>query len=170
MDFLRAFYGKIISTGNSMQSFLLLLMRLYWGYSFFQAGWGKINQMQPVITYFGSSGIPFPEYMAPFVAWVECIGGLCLLFGFASRLVAIPLAINMIVAMFTAHQKETFAVINAAFGMINHFPKFMDKMPAFIKLLPFNYLLTSLVVLCFGPGGISVDFIFKKIFSEKRGR
>ena len=169
MNFFRSFYEKIISTGNSLQSFLLLLMRLYWGFSFFQAGWGKIYQMQPVIKYFGSLGIPFPGYIAPFVAWVECIGGLCLLFGFASRLVAIPLAINMIVAMLTAHQKETFVMLTAAFGMITNFQHFMDKMPSFIKLLPFNYLLTSLVVLCFGPGGISVDYLLKKIFTGKRG-
>ena len=44
-------------------------------------------------------GIPSPEVMAPFVGVVEIVGGLLLLAGFLSRLAAIPLIINMLVAI-----------------------------------------------------------------------
>jgi uncharacterized membrane protein len=43
-------------------------------------------------------GIPSPEVMAPFVGVVEIVGGVLLLAGFLTRLAAIPLIINMLVA------------------------------------------------------------------------
>jgi putative oxidoreductase len=46
-------------------------------------------------------GIPFPEVMAPFVGMVEIVGGVLLLAGFLTRLAAIPLIINMLVAITT---------------------------------------------------------------------
>lgn len=44
-------------------------------------------------------GIPAPEVMAPFVGCVEIIGGSLVLIGFATRLAAIPLLINISVAI-----------------------------------------------------------------------
>ena len=46
-------------------------------------------------------GIPAPEVMAPFVAVVEIAGGLMLLVGLLTRLAAIPLIIDMLVAIAT---------------------------------------------------------------------
>jgi uncharacterized membrane protein YphA (DoxX/SURF4 family) len=46
-------------------------------------------------------GIPSPEIMAPFVGAVEIAGGVLLLAGFLTRLAAIPLIINMLVAITT---------------------------------------------------------------------
>ncbi len=46
-------------------------------------------------------GIPFPELMAPFVGTVEMVCGLLLILGLATRLAAIPLLINIGVAILT---------------------------------------------------------------------
>jgi putative oxidoreductase len=46
-------------------------------------------------------GIPSPEIMAPFVGVVEIVGGVLLLAGFITRLAAMPLIINMLVAITT---------------------------------------------------------------------
>ena len=46
-------------------------------------------------------GIPAPEVMAPFVGIVEVFGGLMLLVGLLTRLAAIPLIIDMLVAIYT---------------------------------------------------------------------
>jgi putative oxidoreductase len=46
-------------------------------------------------------GIPAPEVMAPFVGVVEIAGGLMLLAGLLTRLAAIPLIIDMLVAIAT---------------------------------------------------------------------
>jgi uncharacterized membrane protein YphA (DoxX/SURF4 family) len=46
-------------------------------------------------------GIPAPEIMAPFVGVVEIVCGLLILLGLRTRLAAIPLIIDMIVAIAT---------------------------------------------------------------------
>jgi uncharacterized membrane protein YphA (DoxX/SURF4 family) len=46
-------------------------------------------------------GIPAPEILAPFVGVVEIVGGTFLLLGLLTRLAAIPLIIDMIVAILT---------------------------------------------------------------------
>lgn len=170
MDFTRNFYQKIIGVGSFLQHFLLLAIRLYWGFSFFQAGWGKLNNIQPVINFFGNLGIPLPTFNAYLVGGVETIGGLFLLFGFASRLAAIPLSITMIAALFTAHINATSEMFAALFNIHGNFEVFMAKMGKLTDEAPFNYLLASLVVLCFGPGKISIDFILEKLFSKNKKR
>jgi putative oxidoreductase len=48
---------------------------------------------------FAKIGIPAPELMGPFVGVVEIVCGSLLLLGLATRLAAIPLAIDMLVAL-----------------------------------------------------------------------
>lgn len=48
---------------------------------------------------FAKIGIPAPELMGPFVGVVEIVCGSLLLVGFATRLAALPLVINMLVAL-----------------------------------------------------------------------
>ncbi|MGA8163438.1 MAG: DoxX family protein [Waddliaceae bacterium] len=150
---LRNFYQGIISIGNFLQSFLLLAMRLFWGFQFFQAGYGKLQNIGPVANYFSSLGVPFAEFTALALGWIECIGGICLFLGFASRLIVIPLACVMISALFFGHRE-------AALGMFSN-PQ------TFISQTPFTYLLTTIIVFCFGPGKISIDSLFKKLFFRK---
>ena len=50
---------------------------------------------------FTKIGIPSPEIMAPFVGVVEIVGGLLLLVGLLTRLAAVPLIIDMLVAITT---------------------------------------------------------------------
>lgn len=167
MDFIKSFNQKITSVGSFLQHFLLLAIRLYWGAAFFLAGWGKLTNIEPVIHFFGKLGIPFPSFNAYFVGGIEAIGGLCLLFGFASRLAALPLAIAMIVAFLTAHFNPTSEMFVALKNIHQNFIVFMDKADKFTNEAPFNYLLASLVIFCFGPGKISIDFVLSKIFSKK---
>jgi uncharacterized membrane protein YphA (DoxX/SURF4 family) len=48
---------------------------------------------------FAKIGIPMPALMAPFVGLVEIIGGAALVLGLLSRVVAIPLLVDMLVAI-----------------------------------------------------------------------
>ncbi len=48
---------------------------------------------------FAKIGIPAPEVMGPFVGMVEIVCGSLLLVGLATRLAALPLIINMLVAL-----------------------------------------------------------------------
>jgi putative oxidoreductase len=48
---------------------------------------------------FAHIGIPAPDILAPFVGGLETIGGLALLLGLGTRLLAVPLLISMLVAI-----------------------------------------------------------------------
>ena len=48
---------------------------------------------------FARIGIPFPELLAPFVGVVEMIGGALLLAGVLTRVVCLPLLVNMALAI-----------------------------------------------------------------------
>ncbi len=145
-------YDSFMGFGVCLQSYLLLAMRLFWGTSFVLMGYGKIMNPDPVIEMFTSLGIPYPEFNVMFVGWVECIGGLMLLFGLLSRLAVIPLSIILIVALFTAH-------IDATLGIFQDPQRFINQMP-------FNYLLTCLFVFSFGPGKFSIDGLCGKAFCK----
>src|ERR1700760_763215 len=136
-------YGWFLKALNSLQSPFLLLIRVYWGWQFLQSGIGKFNHIEKVISFFTDLGIPAPTINAYFNASLETVGGLLLILGLASRLIAVPLTINMIVAYITA-DKEALT-------------SFFSESGKFFGADPFPFLLVSLLVLLFGPGKLSLD-------------
>ncbi len=136
-------HALFVKFGTMLQSPLLLVMRVWWGWSFFQTGLGKLKNHADTADFFQTLGIPMPGLNAWVAASVECLGGLFLLVGFASRLSAIPLSITMIVAYLTADNEALKSLFSDT-----------DK---FTSATPFLFLLTTLLVLAFGPGAFSVD-------------
>ena len=59
-----------------LQCPLLLLIRVYWGWQFWQTGWGKLTDISKPIEYFTSLGIPFPVFNAYFIGILEAGGGI----------------------------------------------------------------------------------------------
>jgi putative oxidoreductase len=88
----------------------LLILRIVLGVIFFKAGSGKLfgwfggPGIEGATQLFQGLGIPAPHAQAIFVGCTELLGGSALILGFLSRLAAIPLAITMVVAIFTAHR------------------------------------------------------------------
>lgn len=136
--------------GCFFQAPLLLVIRLYWGYQFAIAGYGKFLDLEKVTSFFTSLGIPFPDINAICVAGVEFGCGLLLLIGLFSRLAAIPLIVVMSVAYLTTEQ----AALEALF--------FAFDPSLFFQATPFLFSYASLVVFCFGPGKISCDYLIQK--------
>ncbi|MEK6718123.1 MAG: DoxX family protein [candidate division NC10 bacterium] len=62
--------------------------------------------------FLGQVGIPAPMLAAVVVTLVEFLGGLALLLGLFTRWAAIPLAINMAVAILTVHLQAGFFLPN----------------------------------------------------------
>ncbi len=149
-------YQYLIFLGGLLKSPILLLCRLYWGWHFMMAGWEKLNHIEQFIQLLTHYHIPAASVQAYLAAGIEFIGGLCLLLGFASRLVAIPLIIVMMTAYSTVHVESLQALF---------------KQPSlFVAEAPFNFLLTALIVLAFGPGRFSVDFMLERwLFSRAEG-
>jgi len=81
-----------------------LLFRVYLAPIFIIAGYGKLSGFENTVYYFGEYlGLPFPQLMAALAGTTEFVGGWLLLFGLATRWIALPLMGTMLVAAVTAH-------------------------------------------------------------------
>src|SRR5713101_6961445 len=150
------YYRLLIHASSSLESPFLLAVRLYWGWQFTQTGWGKLTNIGKVIGFFTDLGIPAPVLNAYFVSALEFAGGLLLLLGLGSRLTALPLVIDMIVAYITADREALFSIISNP-----------DK---FTAAAPYTFLVASLIVLIFGPGKVSVDALVTGRRGERQVR
>lgn len=104
------FYKLLFSGPKAIADHFLwagpLLARLVTGYTFMVAGWGKLNNLDGIISYFQELGIPYPEILTPFTAGWEFIGGLFLMIGFMTRISAGALAVIMLVAIASAKWED----------------------------------------------------------------
>ena len=84
-----------------------LALRLYLAPIFIGVGAHKFANWDDMVAWFGNPdwglGLPMPAVMVFLAASAELFGGLALLVGAATRLVAIPLMVTMMVAAGTAH-------------------------------------------------------------------
>ena len=92
-----------------------LLLRLYLAPIFIAAGLHKFHNFDDIVSWFGNPewglGLPAPELMAFLAASTELIGGLLLVIGLATRWIAMPLMVTMLVAAFSVHwQHGWFAI------------------------------------------------------------
>lgn len=150
VSFVRAAYALLIRLASALQSPFLLVVRLYWGWSFFQTGKGKLSDLSQPTEFFTSLHIPFPGISAALAGSTECFGGLLLLLGLASRLTSLPLIFTMIIAYITAENEALRAIFSDP-----------DK---FLNATPFQFLFAALLVLIFGPGTFSIDYLLSRKF------
>jgi putative oxidoreductase len=76
-----------------------MVIRLMAGGVFFWEGILKFVYENQGVGRFTKLGIPFPLVTAPFVGWLEIVGGILLMLGLGTRLIAIPFIAEMLVAM-----------------------------------------------------------------------
>jgi len=131
-----------------LQSLLLLIIRLYWGWGFFLTGKGKLMDLSRPTEFFQSLGIPFPHAQAILAGATECFGGLLLIAGLCSRLISIPLTILLTVAYLTADLDKVKVIFSDP-----------DK---FLAADEFLFLFLVVLVFAFGPGKFSIDWLLKR--------
>lgn len=151
---MRSFYEALIRAGDCFSNYLLLAMRLFWGYQFFQSGLGKLSNIPNIIQFFLNLGIPFAEANAYTVASLEAVGGILLMVGLGSRLISLPLIATMCTAYATAHRD---ALLNV----------FKDP-DTFFQQAPFLFLVTCLLVFSFGPGKFSLDYLLQRLIKKSK--
>ena len=80
----------------------ILLIRILVGWVFLSEGIQKFLFPGSLgVGRFVKIGIPWPQVMAPFVGVVEIVCGALLLLGFLTRLAAVPLLIDILVALYS---------------------------------------------------------------------
>jgi len=129
-----------------------LLARLVLGWVFFKSGWGKLHNLSQVTEYFQSLGIPAASIQAPFVAGLEFICGLMLVFGLLTRLAAVPMMGTMVVALLTA-KLEAIQDVDDATG----FSKLTAMMGNLFNQSEFLYILLLGWLVVAGAGAVSLD-------------
>jgi putative oxidoreductase len=131
-----------------------ILIRLAVGGVFCTSGLIKFLYANQGAGRFAKLGIPAPELMANFVGVVEIAAGLLLAVGLATRLAAIPLVFNMLVAIFTSKLPLLFGPgpepVAAA-------PKVGLWAFAYQSRLDFTMLLGCLFLFAVGAGAWSLD-------------
>jgi putative oxidoreductase len=88
----------------------VLVLRIVVGVTFVAHGLDKLADLSSAEQFFASLDIPAPGLTAPFVAVTETVGGVLLIAGLATPLVGAALAIDMFVALLTAHIGHGFFV------------------------------------------------------------
>ncbi len=92
-----------------------LALRLYLFVPFWMAGTNKWAGFENTVAWFGNAdwglGLPAPMLLAFLATWTEILGAVFLLLGFATRYIAVPLMITMIVAIFSVHWPNGWAAI-----------------------------------------------------------
>ncbi len=76
-----------------------LTVRVVFGYFWLETGIAKVHNLEGFTMRFMGWGIPYPAFSAGLSAWTELLGGLLLMLGLFTRLVCIPMLINMAVAV-----------------------------------------------------------------------
>lgn len=114
------FYQTFFSKSQILSGLPPLLFRLILAPIMIIAGYSKlgfsenpetflqaISALPSIVSWFGNSewglGLPFPSLLAFLAAWTEFLGGWLLLIGLFTRLVSIPLAFTMVVAISSVH-------------------------------------------------------------------
>jgi putative oxidoreductase len=118
-----------------------LVLRVTVGVVFVGTGWGKLHSLDDVTTFFTELHIPAPALQARIVAGTEFFGGLLLLVGLGTRLVALPLAFTMAIAIATAKLSD----VGDAFD--------------FFGLDEWTYLVIFAALAIVGPGAASLDAV-----------
>lgn len=172
-----------------------LALRLYLAPILMQAGYNKLSHFSDTVAWFANPdwglGLPFPTLFAALAGGTEFFGAILLLLGLATRLVAIPMIITMLVAALTVHwQNGWLAIADASSWLANE--QVMDaanKLARAKNILQnhgnyewltssgnfvilnngiefaITYLLMLLVLLMFGGGRyVSLDYYLAKRF------
>lgn len=143
-------HDKLFKVADFFQTPFLLFIRVFWGGVFFQKGFEKFSNFPSTVGFLDGLGIPVPTVSAFLLASTEYLGGLCLIFGLASRIVSLPLCFAALVAYQTVYRGEFFSL-------------------TFYEAPPFSFLMVPAIVLLFGPGKISLDYLVGWFLSSSGG-
>jgi putative oxidoreductase len=147
-------YSKFALTADQLQSFVLLLLRLAWGWQLAESGYGHLTHIENTVKAFIRWDVPFPVLNVYISAYTELIGGSLLILGLATRLISVPLVFNFIVAIVAASRKD----IADAFANKG----FIAGWDAITNDGAFPFLMLALIMLAFGPGRASVDHLLRR--------
>ena len=140
-------------TLNRWAEWYAIPLRLIVGYGFIEHGYAKLARGPESFTnILHALGMPFPSFLAWATIAVELMGGLLILLGALVTLASIPMAVVLLVAIFTVHLPNGFSSIKllSVDGAGAHFGQ-----PGYETDL--LYLAGLMALVLGGSGRLSVD-------------
>ncbi len=153
---LHGLHGWFVRVVSSAQSPFLLAVRLYWGWQLGEDSWGKLHHLDNVTQFFTELNLPMPHQTAIFVASFEFIAGILLAVGLLSRITALGIFIDMLVAYLTADREA--------------FSSFFSDPNKFAGADPFVFFFVALLILIVGPGKLSLDTLLERVMGKATPR
>jgi putative oxidoreductase len=98
----------------------LTALRLVLGFLFAAHGWQKFNEWTIAGTQasFAKMGVPAADVMAPAIAVLELAGGIALILGILTRVVAGLLVLDMLGALFLVHAPAGIFAANGGYELV----------------------------------------------------
>ena len=124
-----------------------LLLRLVFGWFWLETGWAKLHNLEFFAGRFVEWGIPWPMLSATVSGATDLIGGALLIVGLGTRLAAIPMIVNMLVAL--------AVVVLPTITTFNEF----------VELDEVLYVCVLFWLLMAGPGKASLDHLLARRFA-----
>jgi putative oxidoreductase len=156
IDSLRRARARALKLASALAFLAPLVTRLVMGQAYHQTGSGKIANFANTVSFFGELGIPFPEANAFFVSRLEFWGGLLLIAGLLTRVVAAGLASTMVVAIATADREDFLGALKGT----------GEK--GLTDVVPFVYLLFLGWLVLYGPGPVSLDALVARWLERRK--
>src|SRR5467141_110023 len=133
-------------------------LRLIVGYGFMEHGFAKLARgPEAFATILHAIGVPAPHLMAWSTILIEVLGGLAVILGAFVTLVSVPMAVVLLVAIFTVHLPYGFSSI-----------KLMAVTATGAQFGPPGYECNLLYLACLaalvlgGPGPLAIDGLIRK--------
>jgi len=98
----------------------LAALRIILGFLFAAHGWQKFNEWTIAGTQasFAKMGVPAADVMAPTIAVLELAGGIALILGILTRVVAALLVLDMLGALFLVHAPAGVFAANGGYELV----------------------------------------------------
>src|ERR1700724_3431205 len=149
VDWKRLVQFALLGSGD-LEQYAILLVRVSLGLFFAISGANKLfvaGSTQTMYETLVEANVPFPRLMTYFVSGVEFVGGFLLTVGFFSSLACVALLVDMLAAILTTK----LSAMPKGLSPLN----WLDD---FLYLPEVLYVLFFILLICFGPGKVSVDY------------
>ena len=137
-----------------------LVMRLMVGGVFLSEGILKFVYPNQGVGRFTKLGIPVPELTATFIGGLEIVGGIFLIAGLFTRVIAIPFIVEMVVAILTT--KIALYLGTSPLPLPPALPKVGFWAVMHETRSDYAQILTSIFLLVVGPGSWSIDALLRR--------